>query len=192
MTGAPPPARPPWRRARTAGFAALAAGLGYVVAAVACFVLPHSDPLPAHADVAVVLGPPTLERQALAMRLLRTGRVDAVLVSLGGSVYPDPAEAAARRLCATEPAVRCAQPVPRTTQGEARLLRAGAEAEGWRSAVVITHNAHLLRARTIVARCFSGPLTMRASGESEPHPWPYEIAYQTGASLKAWFVTPTC
>lgn len=174
------------------GVTALLTGIGYVVAAVACFVVPHSDPLPRHADVAVVLGPPTLERQALAVRLLRAGTVDAVLLSLGGSVHPDPAAAAARRLCSVERAVQCAAPSPNTTQGEARLLREGAAAEGWRSAVVITHNAHLLRARTIVGRCFAGPIAMEASAEPERKPWPYEIAYQTVASLKAWVVTPTC
>lgn len=177
------------RRARRIGITALAAGLGYVVLGVICFVLPHSDPLPAHADVAMVLGPPLPQRQAVALDLLRRGVVDAVQISTGQPHSSgDPAEA----VCGSTPRVHCAVPHPYTTQGEARMLRDAAADHGWGSAIVITQNAHLLRSRTIVGRCFTGRIAMRASGEGPTHGWPYEFAYQTAATVKAWLVTPTC
>lgn len=181
-------------RVRRAGLIALAVFLAYAVAAVGCFVLPASDPLPRHADVAMVLGPPTPERRATAMHLLDTGVVDAVQISLAQDYRQRGTSASlAAALCRRDrERVHCALPVPYTTQGEARMLRDGAEAHGWRSAIVITQNAHLRRARTIVSRCFSGAIAMRTSGERPTHGWGYQVAYQTLASLKAWFVTPGC
>lgn len=189
-----PSTRPSGRRvARRVGLVAAIAGLGYAVVGTICFVLPHSDPVPEHADVAMVLGPPLPQRQAVALDLLRRGVVDAVQISVeprGG--LPDGGSETAKAVCASTPDVFCASPRPNTTQGEARMLRDAAAAQGWRSAVVVTQNAHLLRARTIVARCFTGRVSMEASGEGPTHGWPYEFAYQTAATIKAWAVTSTC
>ena len=184
----------PRTRLRRAGLIALAAGVAYLAIAAGCFVLPASDPLPRHADVAMVLGPPTPERRATAMHLLDTGVVDAVQFSLAHDYRrAGTSSSFAVQLCRRDPArVRCALPVPFTTQGEGRMLRDGAVAHGWRSAVVISQNAHLRRGRTIVARCFSGPIAMRSSGERPTNGWLYQMAYQTLASIKAWIVTPGC
>lgn len=190
--GEPSRSRP--SRARRIGVVALLGGFVYVVVGVVCFVVPHQDPLPRHADVAMVLGPPFEQRQALALDLLRRGVVHQVQLSVGpDAANPySPGHAAVQRCRAMPRTVHCAVPVPFTTQGEARMLRSRAAAEGWRSAVVITQTAHLLRARTIVGRCFSGTIAMRASSESPQYGWPYQFAYQTAATVKAWFVTPTC
>ena len=117
------------RRLRLAGLAALAAGIAYVLIGIGCFVLPHQDPLPRHADVAMVLGPVYAQRRALAMRLLRHGVVDSVQFSLGPDIrWADTDSGHAAATCRSDPRVRCAFPSPFTTQGEARMLRDGAAA----------------------------------------------------------------
>ena len=71
------------------------------------------------------------------------------------------------------------------------MLRREAAKHGWHSAIVITMTAHLTRARTIVSRCFAGTLVMRPSGEAPYAGWPYQYAYQTAATVKAW-IHPEC
>lgn len=187
---APAPAR---RRIRRAGFGAIAAGLGYVLVGAACFVLPHDDPLPERSDVAIVLGPLTDECLATALGLLDRGEVGALQLSVWPAWGPDgsPTQRAIG-LCDRSPRIHCAVPSPPTTEGEARMLAAGANRHGWRSAVVITQNAHLLRARLILGRCFSGSIAMRASGEGPSGGWPYQFVYQTAATVKALLVRPGC
>jgi hypothetical protein len=57
---------------------------------------------------------------------------------------------------------------------------------------VTTQAAHLERARLIVGRCFGGSIAMLNSGEPPEGGWAWEYAYQTAATVKAWFVTNTC
>lgn len=180
-----PPRRRPMRRVRIAGAAALAGLLCYVLLGLHFFVLAPSDPLPAHADVVLVLGGPTPERLATAADLLRSGRVGTVLISTPGPAYESLPEC-------SEAHVICRAPVPSTTQGEARMLQAEALRHHWTSAIVTTQTAHLDRARLIVGRCFAGSISMLSSGEPPQGGWLYEYAYQTAATLKAWLVTNTC
>ncbi|WP_375388516.1 YdcF family protein, partial [uncultured Amnibacterium sp.] len=173
-------------KARVARRVALGALGGLVVWAllgVPFLVLPQTGPLPRHADVVLVLGPPIPERVATAERLLDDGTVSAALVSVPYDRVPQQLEA----LCARTDVV-CADPDPRTTRGEARLLRRYAAQRGWSSAVVVSMTAHLTRARTIVGRCFSGPITMVASGEPPSHGWVYQYLYQTAATVKSWIL----
>ena len=124
-------------RLRVAGLASLAGLLVYVLLGLHFFVFPGPDPLPARADVAVVLGGPTPERLRAAGRLLDDGRVDAVLISTPGPEYEQ------LPLC-SEPEVICRAPLPATTQGEARMLRAEASTHHWRSVIITTQAAHLI------------------------------------------------
>ncbi len=191
----PPVLAPPQRRRRRiqrAGALALASALLYIPASVLSFVVPHTDPLPAHADVAFALGDTTPQRITTAMTLLRQDRVGAVQFSVAGQGGPGTPVAQAEDLCATTAQVYCARPVPYTTQGEARMLRDAAQAHGWSSAVLITKNAQLLRGRWIVGRCFAGSITLRASGEPPMGGWVREIVYQTLASVKNAVITPGC
>ncbi len=170
-------------RVRRAGLAALAAGVAYVLLGVPFFVLPAVDPLPRHADVVLVLGPPMHQRVAVADDLLRRGVVDHALVSVPYDRVPP--ELAAE--CG-DARVTCFDPDPRTTRGEARELRRETAARGWTSAVVVTTPAHVSRSRTIVSRCFAGTITMRESDEAPFRGWAYQYLYQTAATVKAWFL----
>ncbi|MCU1472287.1 MAG: hypothetical protein JWQ92_355 [Amnibacterium sp.] len=167
---------------------ALASGLLYVLIGLPIFVFPATGPLPAHVDVAFVLGPPTQARLDVAERLRRSGAATDVLVSAPGpAVTTFPGLAG----CGSTAHLICAAPTPTTTRGEARLLAREAVAHHWTSAVVVTMPAHISRARLLMQRCFSGTLTMAASDEGPKYGWPYQYLYQTAATAKA-LLTPGC
>jgi hypothetical protein len=174
------------RRVRRAGFIALGGLVVWALAGLPFFVFPAVDPVPRHADVVLVLGPPVPERVAVAERLLDDGTVDAALVSVPYDSIP-PGIAG---LCA-RPSVICADPDPRTTRGEARMLRRYAQEQSWTSAVVTTTPVHIARARSIVRRCFGGRLSMVADAEPPYNGIVYQYAYQTAATVKSWFL-PGC
>ena len=174
------------RSMRRAGIASLGGLLVWALVGLPFFVFPSTDPVPARADVVLVLGPPVHERVEVAERLLAEHRVGTALVSVPYDRVPP--ETAA--LCA-RPDVICFDPDPRTTRGEARALRRFAAEHGWRSAVVTSMPAHLTRARAIVGRCFSGRIAMVPDAEGPFGGWPYQYAYQTAATVKSWFL-PGC
>lgn len=168
---------------RRAGAVALVGLLGWGLLGLPFFVYPSVDPVPRHADVVLVLGPPLAARVRIADDLLVRGIVDHALISVP---YPrTPPELLAE--CARSE-VTCFDPDPRTTRGEARELGREAAAHGWTSAVVVAMPAHVSRARTIVARCFPGAVAMRPSAEGPFRGWAYQYAYQTAATVKAWIL----
>lgn len=169
------------RGTRLTALIALSGLVVWAVAGLAFFVFPTVDPVPRHADVVLVLGPPLPERLAVAERLLDDGIVGAALISVPYPSIPSDLQP----LCARAH-VTCFAPDPSTTRGEARMLRSEAARFGWTSAVVVTMPAHISRARTIVSRCFAGRLSMVADGEAPAGGWPYQYLYQTAATLKAW------
>jgi hypothetical protein len=158
----------------------------WIVAGLPFFVFPAADPVPTHADVVLVLGPPVQQRVEVAERLLGAHRVDVALVSVPGP----PADWNVGALCARSDVI-CFDPDPRTTRGEARELRAMTAEHGWTSAVVTTMPAHIARARSIVGRCFSGKLSMVPDAESPYNGIAFQYAYQTAATVKSWFL-PGC
>lgn len=174
------------RLVRRIGGAALGGLAVWALVGLAFFVFPAVDAVPKHADVLLVLGPPLPQRVAVAERLLDEGRVTTALVSVPYDAIPP--EIAS--LCARSDVI-CADPDPRTTRGEARMLRRYAAERGWTSAVVTTMPAHIARARSIVRRCFSGTLSMVPDTEELSGGWPYQYAYQTAATVKSWFL-PGC
>ncbi|MBW4042251.1 MAG: hypothetical protein HIU86_09010 [Acidobacteria bacterium] len=171
------------RRVRRGGFVALGGLVVWILLGLPFFVFPHVDPVPAHADVVLVLGPPMPQRVAVAERLLAEHRVDMALVSVPGPTAQWDVGALCRRSD-----VICFAPDPSTTRGEARELRAEAAKHGWTSAVVTTMPAHISRARTLVERCFSGTLSMVADAEPPYGTIAYQYLYQTAATVKAWLL----
>ncbi len=174
------------RLVRRGGFVALGGLVVWVVVGLPFFVFPTVDVVQKHADVVLVLGPPVQERVEVAERLLAEGRVDTALVSVPGSEYQWNVQA----LCARSDVI-CFTPDPSTTRGEARALRTYSAEHGWTSAVVTTMPAHIARARSIVARCFSGRLSMVEDAEGPFNGIAYQYAYQTAATVKSWFL-PGC
>lgn len=124
-------------------------------------ILVGEDPLPEHADVAVMLAGGDSAEEArldMAMQMLRERRVDDVMlsvrqVSFYGEWLPDlllhhvgrkygPELARNVVLCEMSTAID-------STAGEAVALRQCLEARGWRSVIVVTSNFHTRRARLI-------------------------------------------
>ena len=171
------------RRVRRSGLIALGGLLVWAIIGVPFFVYPTIDPVPKHADVAVVLGPPRWERVSVARHLLAEGRVGAVLISVPG----DQRTWGLTGFCAQK-VVICFDPEPRTTRGEARALGRYAAEYGWTSAVVTTMPAHISRARTIVDRCFTGKVSMVADRENRFDGLVSSYAYQSAATVKAWIL----
>lgn len=174
------------RALRRAGGLALAGLLGWALLGLPFFVFPAADAVPNHADVVLVLGPPVPPRVAIAERLLARGTVDTALISVPYDVVPPELQAVCAR-----PHVICADPDPRTTRGEAAMLRRYAVEHDWRSAIVTTMPAQIARARSIIAGCYPGSLSMVPDGEGPAGGWPYQYAYQTAATVKSWLL-PGC
>jgi uncharacterized SAM-binding protein YcdF (DUF218 family) len=138
--------------------AAVALGL----ASLLCFggyLLVASEPLPQHAQVAVMLDGSLAgvrARRAEAMRLLGEGKVDQVMLSLGETTYWGESlpEVAHRYLtkqygpALADQVVVCIAEVSSTAE-EAEALRPCLEQHGWRSIIVVTSNYHTRRARKI-------------------------------------------
>lgn len=83
-------------------------------------------------------------------------------------------------------AITCFVPDPPTTKGEARVLQRMAEAEGWKSVIVVTYLPHISRARYIIEQCYDGELMMDdAEAALTPFDWAWVYLYQTAGYVRA-------
>ncbi len=154
-------------------------------AATARLMVWPAQGMPAHVSAIVVLAGPG-GRLDKALQLARAQRARVLVVSRGyrgyGSVCPpDP------------PGVRliCFEPDPASTRGEAESVGRLAGRYHWRSIVLVTSRAQDTRARIRVGRCFGGQLY--AVAVQQPwYDWPYQIAYEWGATFKALVVQRAC
>lgn len=124
-------------------------------------LLVRVDPLPEHADVAIVLNGSysgVVARSAEAMRMLADGRVDHVMLSVGAVRYygewvPDLAERYVREQWGAEMArnVMICTGIADSTAEEIAYIDDCLESTGWRDAVFVTSNYHTRRAHMIIA-----------------------------------------
>jgi hypothetical protein len=171
-----------WRRA----LIALAIVLTAVVAATArLFVWPDQG-MPARVDAILMLDSPGGDTLSVALRLARQHRAAFLVISLGtpGSGYGCPRPVPRVNLT-------CFNPAPATTQGEAEFAGRLARKYHWRSIAVVTITPQDSRARLRMERCFAGPVYVVTVpiGLSS---WPYQLAYQWGALIKALTVQRSC
>ncbi len=150
------------------------------------FVHPRVDS-PGTADAIFVLGGGG-DRVGFALDLARDGvATDVVFASAfveSQNVWSArPCNSIRPRNVPDETTVRCFEPDPGTTQGEARLLRDLADTEGWGEVVVVASTDQITRARRLIARCWDGEV--RLTGPDHSDPWPIRAVYEWGASLKA-------
>ncbi len=91
------------------------------------------------------------------------------------------------------PGVRviCFNPAPATTRGEAEYVSRLAKTYHWRSVAVVTITPQDSRARLRIERCFAGPVYVVTTPIALTS-WPYQIAYQWGALIKALVVQRGC
>jgi uncharacterized SAM-binding protein YcdF (DUF218 family) len=148
------------------------------------FVFPATG-MPAQVDAIVVPGG-SGDRVDAGLALARENRARYLVFSQGGYVPT--------RLCGTHIGrvkVLCFMPTPDTTQGEAAATARLAKRYGWRSIVLVTSPDQLWRAELRFRRCYNGPVY----GVTTPLPlskWPYKIAYQWAATVKAELVDRGC
>jgi hypothetical protein len=172
-------------RLRMISLCSVAALLLTILASLPIYVFPGVDD-PKDVDAVFVIGPPTFDRIRLARELIDAGHTDTLVVSVADP-YSDGSYV--QKICDRDQADRviCLRPDPYTTQGEARALRDLAEANGWGSATVITATPHVTRSRLIFERCFTGELSLVASGgPRDLLGWVDQYVYQSGAFIKAW------
>ncbi|MCG7320513.1 YdcF family protein [Arsenicicoccus bolidensis] len=172
-------------RLRIGCLASLGVALAMVCVLVVVILFPRHDPV-GRSDAIVVLGPSVDERVTQAELLMRKGAAGTMVVSAHpadlGRV-PD--------VCAHEKPypVVCFDPVPSTTQGEARAVAKLARERGWTSLQVITFDPQVERARLILGRCFPGRISML--DHTEGYDLPVMLVYQSGGWAKA-LISPGC
>jgi uncharacterized SAM-binding protein YcdF (DUF218 family) len=166
--------------------ALLVLAVGFGVATYRLFIRPQLPPLPDRADVIVVLSGYG-DRDHIAERLVREGRAPVVVRSTTA------ARAAAGCLShlTDEVTVMCIHPEPYTTRGEARAITKLADEHGWRSMILVTTRDQAWRAGVRFSRCFDGEL-YHAIAELPDDMWPRQIAYQWGATVKAYTIEVPC
>lgn len=179
--------RRPARRSRWWHRALLALAVVFIAAGAATaglFIWPDQG-MSARVSAIVMLDSPGNSLN-LALRLARQHRAPFLVVSLG---TPDSGPRCPRPI--PEVKVICFNPAPVTTQGEAEYVGRLSRRYHWHSVAVVTITPQDSRARLRIERCFTGPVyvvTMPIALTS----WPYEIAYEWGALVKALVVQRSC
>jgi hypothetical protein len=186
---ADPPAGPPQRRRwrwRIGGTVALALLIAFGAVTARLFVWPARG-MPARVDAIVMLDGPG-DRLHTAEELAWQHRAGTLVVSRGSPVYGRGSSCAAQI-----PGVRviCFNPHPNTTQGEAEFAERLAKQYHWRSIALVTITPQDTRARIRMERCFSGQVYVMTAPMPR-HDWPYEIAYEWAATIKALTVNRSC
>jgi len=148
------------------------------------FVWP-AEGMPASVSAIVMLAGPG-DRLPVALRLAREHRAPILVVSQGWQGYGGPCPPAV-------PGVKlmCFNPNPGNTRGEAEFAGRLAQRYHWRSMVLVTTRAQDTRARIITERCFGGSVYV-ITAPLPASSWPYQIAYEWGALMKALVVQRTC
>ena len=148
------------------------------------FVWP-TEGMPPRVDAIVMLAGPG-NRLPVALWLAREKRAPLLVVSEGWQGYGGPCPPAV-------PGVKlvCFDPDPGDTRGEAEFAGRLAREDHWSSVVLVTTTSQDTRARILFGRCFGGTVYVMTAPESLSS-WPYEIAYQWGALVKALVLYRSC
>ena len=148
------------------------------------FVTPPTDAAKP-SGVVIILGPSTRgDRYAIADRLASRSRD--LLIAFG---RPCP-RSLDRRFVAYR-SVKCFDPRPRTTQGEARYASGYARQTGAHNITIITTADQVTRARLRFGRCWSGGLSVLAAPLGRRDELK-RVPYENGALLKALFLQRGC
>ena len=155
------------------------------------FIFPASG-MPARVDAIVMMAGPG-DRYRTALGLAAQHRAPVLVIS-SGDRGPSGASQGPGGPCAPPiPGVRqiCFNPNPDTTQGEAEYAARLARQYHWHSIALVTITAQDSRARLRMERCFSGHVYVMTA----PTPakfWPYELAYEWAATVKALTINRSC
>jgi len=178
------PGHPRRWRFLIAAAALLVAMLGAATARL--FVWPERG-MPGHVDAIVMLNGPG-DRLPTALSLAWAHRAPMVVISRGSPYW---AQGSACAPAIPRVRVICFGPDPATTQGEAEFAGRLARRYHWHSIALVTITPQATRARLRVGRCFPGS-TYVVTAPLPAYEWPYEVAYEWGATLKALFLQQRC
>lgn len=156
--------------------------VAFLAATVRLFVLPARDQ-PTKADAIVVFGGPD-HRLDLGVRLAQEGLAPVLVASAGG-----PAGCSTTRPTGVE--FICFNPDPETTQGEARYVAKLAAERHWQHLIVVVGRAQTTRARVRVQRCTDVQVDY-VTTTPRLVLWPYRIAYEWAALVKAELAQRRC
>ena len=143
---------------------ALLGTLAIVVIAALVLAWPRDDATVAP-DAVIVLGGAGAERTALGSALATEHQATLVL----SSSAQDFGQQAGLR-CGQE--VRCLDPDPETTRGEARAVAALVETNGWDRVVVATSRHHTSRARILFRQCLGDRVSVVGARRPDGSWWP--------------------
>lgn len=149
------------------------------------FIFPVSG-MPARVNAIVMMAGPG-DRYSTALSLAERHRAGVLVISRGSDLAGDGP-------CAPPiPGVReiCFDPNPDTTQGEAEYAARLARQYHWHSVALVAITPQDSRARLRMERCFSGHVYVMPA----PIPaamWPYELAYEWAATIKAFTINRSC
>lgn len=142
--------------------------------------------MPPRVNAIVMLDGPGGSALNVAVRLAAQHRAPFLVISRGSVASHDP--------CPRQvPGVTliCFNPVPATTQGEAEFVGQLARKYHWHSVAVVAITPQVSRARLRVERCFAGQVYV-VTAPIRPSAWPYEIAYEWAALVKALVIQRGC
>jgi hypothetical protein len=185
--GTPGGRRVTWRHAVVIAAAVVVI---FLAATARLFVFPARGMPPRVNAIVMLDGPANDARLASALRLARQHRAPALLISIGRlASQPQPGGGCPPPV----PGVKlvCFNPTPATTQGEAEFIGRYARQHHWTSVALVTVASQDTRARLRLNRCFGGSIYVVTT----PLPvsqWPYQLAYEWGATIKALVVQRNC
>jgi hypothetical protein len=143
--------------------------------------------MPAQVSAIVMLNGPG-DRLDTALALAWQHRAPFVVISRGSPAFGHGGDCAPR---IPREKIICFDPNPSTTKGEAEFVGRLARKYRWRSLVLVTSTPQDSRARLRVERCFAGPVYVVTVSPPRSS-WPYEIAYEWAATVKAVAFQRTC
>jgi hypothetical protein len=173
------------RKGRRRVLIALVAVVIALSAATARLFIWPARGMPARVSAIVMLDSPG-NVLSVAVRLAEQHRAPFLVVSRGSAASHDPCPMPI-------PHVRliCFIPRPPTTRGEADFVGKLAARYGWQSVALVAITPQDSRARLRVERCFAGHIYV-VTAPIAPASWPYQIAYEWGALLKALVIQRGC
>jgi hypothetical protein len=170
-----------WRKTLVA---LIAVFIAFCAATARLFVWPDHG-MPSRVDAIVMLDSPGRPLNA-AVRLASQHRAPFLVISQGTPASRDPCPRPV-------PGVRliCFNPTPPTTQGEAEFVGRLAKSHYWHSIAVVAITPQDSRARLRLGRCFPGQVYV-VTAPIRLSIWPYQIAYEWAALVKALVVQRSC
>lgn len=142
--------------------------------------------MPPRVSAIVMLDGPGGSALNVAVRLAEQHRAPFIVISRGTVASHDPCPRPIPRVT-----LICFNPVPATTQGEAEFVGRLANKYHWQSVAVVAITPQVSRARLRVERCFAGQVYV-VTAPIRLGTWPYQIAYEWAALVKALVTQRGC